>query len=157
MSQIRNVVLPLVWLALSYTGVVHAQINTPLEVKTGLWESSAAMPVPGSSPVEVFKDRRGCITAADLAKGWLGHGTDSTEKIKCTVTLIRSSAARQQSRAECKIAGLDRTQITDVEVQRKDSEHLGMTMKSPGPAGTTITIVVESKWVGAVCGSVRPK
>jgi hypothetical protein len=164
---------------------IPAQDIKPLDIKTGLWETTvttqitgmpAMPPIPEDqlarmSPearahVEAMMKGRGgspqtrtqknCITAESLNKPLFDNG-DQT----CTRKLTGSSAAGQQIHFECARSNMKTT--GDLNLERVDSEHVKGTgaMKSGGAnetAGRNMDMkwTLSTKWLAAECGDVKP-
>jgi hypothetical protein len=157
------------------SAAVAADAVQPLDVKTGLWETTVNMDRTGAPPIppEVlarltpeqrakFEERmksaagqgakpvlhKHCLTKEELNKP-LSFG--SAEQA-CQRTIMTSSGSKQEIRVECAKATMKSSGT--VRVEAVDSENVKgatqMTM-TDGTRTMTIKSTFTSKWIGPVC------
>ncbi|MBZ5575409.1 MAG: DUF3617 domain-containing protein [Acidobacteriia bacterium] len=152
----------------------------PLNVKTGLWESTVNTQVSGALPVpaEVLsrltpeqcarmeaamknQEARGpratstksCVTPEDLNKPLT---FDAEQKNNCKGTLLRSSSGEQQIREECTQQNMQITAM--VHVEAVDSEHVKGTMDMTASGGgnqMNSKGTFTARWIGSDCGDLK--
>jgi hypothetical protein len=150
---------------------------TPLDVKTGLWESTvvshmsgipgmsddmlAKMPpeqrarieaaIKGASGPRTFKS---CVTPESIRKS-MAFGDSSNSS--CKRTLIHSTATSAEYHIEC-TGKMNMVGDGHVEVVGQDSVKGETVMKSTVGGGhpSTSNITFTAHWVGSDCGSVKP-
>jgi hypothetical protein len=149
---------------------------TPLNVKPGLWESTvttnsnaalseevlAKIPPEQRARMEAaMKDAppqtfKSCVTSDSLKKS-MGFG-DSGSSF-CKRTLVNSSSNSAEYHIECSHGAMQSS--GDGHLQALSSESLkgesAMKTTMPGGRTTTMNVTFTSRWLGADCGSVKPK
>jgi len=148
---------------------------TPMNVKTGQWESTLTTETAGQLPVPqemldkltpeqrakmeaMMKARNGqggrtstyksCVTKEDLQKPF---GTDEQRK-SCKETFVTSSSTRQEIHMECEMGG--GKQVGTLKVEALDSGNVKGSMQmvaSNGGRSMNVNSTFSSKWVGPVC------
>jgi hypothetical protein len=172
--------------ALLWAAACAAQNLKPLDVKLGLWETTASTETAGmpkmqgtpSIPADVLakmppdqrarmeamlKARAGggpmvTTTKVCMTKDSLTNGAAfSRANRSCTTKVITSTPNNQQIHMDCDQGG---GKVSgDLNVDRVDSEHIkgSMTMKSAGgPAPVNMKMSFETKWLSPDCGDVKP-
>jgi Protein of unknown function (DUF3617) len=162
--------------------VAHANTQDkkwqPLNVKTGLWQStrtwttSGQMPIPAgmldrltpeqrarfeermkanSSAKTHTADDKNCVTKEDLQRP-----PKFTERADCTWTLLESSDTRAKGNAICEVEGMKMTGNGDFKAP--DQEHMTATIHLTSTGGghsMTTDATIASKWLGSSCGNVK--
>lgn len=174
--------IALLWSATSWA----ADAIKPLDVKVGLWETTAStemagmpkMQAPPSIPPEALAkmppEQRARMEAMLKARSGGGPMVTTTKVCmtretlsnpmafgradkSCTPSVVSSTAARQQIHIECNNEG---NKVSgDLTVERVDSEHIkgNMVMKGgAAPRPIDMKMSFETKWVSSDCGSVKP-
>jgi Protein of unknown function (DUF3617) len=148
---------------------------TPLNVKTGQWESTftsesaGQLPIPQEMLDKLTPEQRAkmeammkarsaqgartntyktCLKKEDLDKPF---GTDEQRK-SCKQTFVISSGSRQEINMECELAGGKQTGTLKLEAL--DSGTVKGTMQmvaSNGGRSMTVNSSFSSKWLGPVC------
>jgi len=170
-------------LAMTASAVPAAAADSKLNVKPGLWETSMVMnmsgmpQMPAIAPEQLAKmppeqrakleammkngsmlggkpqTSKSCITAEQLKKGpAFDEGTDPT----CKRTIVSNSSSQWEMLQEC--AGTSQRRVS-VKYQAVNAETINGQMEmSSSQDGRTIsgTGTLQSKWLGADCGSVKP-
>jgi hypothetical protein len=149
---------------------------TPLDVKPGLWEATVTIQLgglPGVPPEALAQmsaeqrakieaamnaphTSRSCVTADSLKKP-LDFGDRPNSS--CKRTLIRSSAGAMEFHVECDNGRMKSVGDGHFQAVGSDSMKGEITMNSTmeGRGTTTSRISISSHWVGADCGSVKPR
>jgi hypothetical protein len=150
----------------------------PLNVKTGLWQStrtwttSGQMPIPegmldrltpeqrarfearmkaNSSAKTHTADDKNCVTKEDLQRP-----PKFTESADCTWTLLESSDTRAKGNAICEVEGMKMT--GNGVFLAPDQEHMTATIHLTSTGGghsMTTDATIASKWLGSSCGNVK--
>jgi len=153
--------------------------NTPLNVKPGLWETtldserSGTPPIPPEALAKMSPEQRAkleaaiqqslgpqhrvakrCVTQADIDKGFegmerMGHGN-------CTQNVTSSTSSLRAGSFSC--TGAQTTSGTyRVEARRPDSvvANWDVTVGN-GDKAMKMKSVMQGKWLGADCGSLKP-
>jgi hypothetical protein len=173
-------------LALIWAVACAADEIKPLDVKLGLWETTASTEMPGtprmqsapSIPPDVLaklppeqRTRMEAMMKARAAGGpmltttkvcmtrdSLSNGMAFSRANKsCTTSVITSTPSKQQIHMVCDQAGTK--MAGDLVVDRVDSEHIkgNMSMKSvEGPRPVAVKMSFDTKWVSSDCGDVMP-
>lgn len=160
-------------------GAAQAADNTPLNVKPGLWEmnidseGSGAAPIPPDVLARMSPEQRAkveaaiehamaprhsvvkrCITQADIDKGFdemaqRGGG-------KCTHTVTSSTSTLRTGSFTC--TGRENTSGTyRFEARSPESVAANWDVTvSNGGNSMRVKNVIEGRWLGADCGSVKP-
>jgi len=148
---------------------------TPLNVKTGQWESTLTTETAGQLPVPqemldkltpeqrakmeaMMKARsaqggrtntyKSCVRKEDLEKPF---GTDEQRK-SCKETFVTSSSTRQEIHMECEMGG--GKQVGTLKVEAVDSGNVKGSMQmvaSNGGRSMNVNSSFSSKWLGPVC------
>ena len=166
----------LVGLAVALAGAARAET---LAVKTGLWETTvqgdpngAVPPLPADMLSKLTPEQqaqlrqrmaemarqpmthRTCITAETLEKAFAGPSAAGG----CTRTLVSSSAQAMEFRLVC--TGRHQANGT-FHLQAADPQTVNGTMDlvvtSPDGQTTPIHRTMQSRWLGADCGNVKPR
>lgn len=151
---------------------------TPLDVKTGLWETTIntqTSGVPGVSDDVLAKmppeqrarieaaikgasgphTTRSCVTPDTLKSAAFGDSSNSA----CKRTLISSTPTSATYHVECGSGRM--TNVGDGHVQATSSESIkgDVVMKTTMPGGRTSTtnVTFTAHWLGSDCGSLKPK
>jgi hypothetical protein len=161
-------------------GILLAQGSKyqPLDVKTGLWESSWTMAMKGLPPIppdvleKMPPEQRARLEAA---MGKTGSGTPMTRTNKscltkeqleknpfsqdqknCKDTIISSTGSKMDIHAVCNEN--DMKMDLTIHIERSDSEHVtGKVESDTTGSGHDMTMngTFKSKWLGAACGDVK--
>jgi hypothetical protein len=158
-----------------------ADTYTPLDVKTGQWETTTSTEMSGSPPIPpelldrltpeqrakmeaVLKGRsgqgpktittKGCLKKEDLERPSILFG-DATQRA-CRTTVVSSSRTKGEFRVDC---ALNQMKVTGTgQVEASNSENVKMTVHetmSGGAAPTNITMTSTSKWLGPACSESK--
>lgn len=152
---------------------------TPLNVKTGLWETTfttqmngipgvsddilAKMPPEQRARMEAAikgasgpRTTRSCVTPDTMKKG-MAFGESSNSS--CKRTLVSSSPTSATFHVECSNGRM--TNVGDGHVQTTGSDTVkgDVVMKTTMPGGrtTTTNVTFTGHWLGSDCGSVKPE
>lgn len=152
---------------------------TPLDVKTGLWESTVTNQMSGQLPIpaealarltpeqrkqmEAVLSQRGgrgntattksCLTKEELSKPLTFN---DTVKQNCKSTVIRSSGTEQEIRLDCSQGAMQGS--ATMHIQASDSENVKGTMQMNASGGANKMAMQSSftsKWLGADCGDLK--
>lgn len=151
----------------------------PLNVKTGLWETTWTSTVSGRPPIpadmlekmtpeqrarfeaamnkmvsQAPKSRttRSCLTKEKLEKDPFSEKKEES----CTETVLNSTGSSMEIREACTHENM-KTDMT-VHIEAADSEHVKGTVKSNmsgGGNGMNVVGTFTSKWLGAACGDTQ--
>jgi hypothetical protein len=158
----------LVWAAGSYQ---------PLNVKTGLWESTWSSTVTGQPPIPpdmlakmtpeqrarfeammskmahgTSDTRKSCLTKENLEKDPFNRGDKS-----CTETVVSSSSHEMNVHEVC--THENSKMDVSVHIVASDSEHVtGIIKSNMTGSGHNMSVdgKLTSKWLAPVCGDVKP-
>ena len=166
-------------------GAAAASAAEPLDVKIGLWETTATTQMAGlpnmagaQIPKEALEkmppEQRARVEA--MMKNRVGGGmSPMTTKVcltreslanaaafnrqqnNCSTKVVSSSASRQQVHIECDQGGMKLA--GDFTIERVDAERTkGQMVMKGAPQGQPFEskMSFESKWLSADCGSVKP-
>jgi hypothetical protein len=152
--------------------------HQPLNIKTGLWETTSTLKMSGDMPVPAdmlnkltpdqrarFEERmkanadarahtstsRACVTRENLDKMDYGLGRPG-----CAYTIQTSTSTEAKGKYSCDENG--GTVTGTVDVQALDQEHMiGSTHGTLNGSGHSMTInsTFNSKWVGSSCGDMK--
>jgi hypothetical protein len=157
-------------------GACHAADNvTPLNVQSGLWETTSVTersgmpPIPAEALAKMPPEQRArieaqlkstpqtttkqsCFTPEEVAKGFGWNNTDKS----CRQTIVTSSGSKQEIKWECdgpqKGSG-------SMKIEAPDSSHvnslINITMGANGHE-MTMKITNTAKWLSNSCGDVKP-
>jgi Protein of unknown function (DUF3617) len=148
----------------------------PLNVKTGLWETtvttsmSGHMPIPPETLAKLTPEQRARFEAAMKSMAKAKSNTNKScltkEKLEkdpfnredkaCTETVLASTGSQMEVREVCTREN-SKADIT-VHLVASDSEHVTGTIKTNvSGGGNTMTAdgKMTSKWLGPACGNVK--
>lgn len=150
----------------------------PLNVKPGLWETTATYTRSGAPPIPAealarltpaqrarFEERMNahaagstntvtdqhCVTKEDVEKADFGQG-----KGECTYSVETSTSTEAQGKYSCNIEGM--TANGSVDISAPDPEHItGSSQGSLNGGGRTMSLqsTFSSKFLGTSCGGVK--
>jgi hypothetical protein len=153
----------------------------PMDVKTGLWEStmtnqmSGQMPIPAEALAKLTPEQRARIEQAMKARASQGPKTSTNrscvtkeqlnkpmtfnqdQKDNCKSTLVRSSSSEQDIRMVCNESNVQAN--ATVHIQAVDSENVkGNVQITASGGGNTMNSQSSftAKWVSSDCGSLKP-
>ncbi len=153
----------------------------PLNVKLGLWQTTASMtmsglpPIPDSALAQMSPDQRAkmeemmkkmsgqqttsksCVTKDKLEKS---EGFRNAPK-SCTYTIVSSTSSKLEMKMECTQNGQKMT--GNLRVEAVDSENVKGTMQmntsgsntAGGNNAMNVNSTFTGKWFGAACGDVQ--
>ena len=157
--------------ALFCAGICAAQ--TPLNVKTGEWEStmtnetSGQMPIPQEMIDKMTPEQRAKMEAMMKARGMQGPRTTVTkhcvkkedldkpfgnENKSCKPTIVSSSATKQEIHMECEMGG--GKQVGTLKFEAVDSSTVKGSMQmtaSNGARTMNVNSTFSARWLGAAC------
>jgi hypothetical protein len=167
---------------MSPLAVLAADKITPLDVKTGLWETTMTittagqMPLPSGLLAKLPPERRArleermkanaghgdrtktstykrCLTKEDLTKDPFSDPTKG-----CTAKVVTSTRSKAEVHVSCVHEDVKTT--GSVLFEALNSENVkgsGHMVSSGGAMGTTLTseTSITSKWIGSSCGSTK--
>ncbi len=150
----------------------------PLNVKTGLWESTVTytrageLPIPAGTLAKLSPAQRARLE--ERAKANAGNSTTTTQqsclkkedlenpdfmdKKQCTWTTLESSSSGAKGSATCDYREMDAKLAGKGEIIVVDQEHVKGTMHMVGTAsGRSMTTDAKftSKWLGSSCAKMR--
>jgi hypothetical protein len=147
--------------------------STPLNVKTGEWEStltnetSGQLPVPQEMLDKMTPDQRAKMEAMMKARGMQGPRTTVTkncvkkedldkpfgnENKSCKQTILTSSATKQEIHIECNMGG--GKQVGTLKFEAVDSSTVKGSMQmtdSNGGRTMNVNSTFSAKWLGPAC------
>jgi len=149
--------------------------QTPLNVKTGEWEStmtnetSGQLPIPQEMLDKMPPEQRAKMEAAMKARGMQGPRTTShkncvkkedldkpfgkeNENKACKQTILTSSATKQEIHMECEMGG--GKQVGTLTLEALDSSNVKGTMQmtaSSGGRSMNVNSTFSAKWLGPAC------
>ena len=152
-----------------------AQGTTPLNVKTGEWEttlsgeSTGQLPIPQEMLDKLTPEQRARMEAAMKARGAQGPRTtvhkncvrkemldkpfgDDEERKSCKQTIVTSSATRQEIHMECEKGG--GKQSGTLKLEAVDSGSVKGTMQMTASSGARVMSMnynLSAKWLGPAC------
>ena len=153
----------------------------PMDVKTGLWEStvtnqmSGQLPIPPEALARLTPEQRAQLEQAMKARESRGPKTttnkscitkdqlnkpitfDQDKKNNCTSTLLHSSSSEQDVRMECSESGVQANVM--LHIQAVNSENVKGTVQLTANGGgnkMNSQSSFSAKWVSSDCGSVKP-
>jgi Spy/CpxP family protein refolding chaperone len=158
--------------ALVCAAVCAAQ-TTPLNVKTGEWEStmtnetSGQLPIPQDMLDKMTPEQRAKMEAMMKARGMQGPRTTVTkhcvkkedldkpfanENKSCKQTVLNSSASRQEIHMECELGGGKQSGTLKLEAVDSSTVKGSMQMTASN-AGRTMNVnsTFSAKWLGPAC------
>jgi hypothetical protein len=120
----------------------------PLNIKPGLWETTATMTTTGGKPTTTTYKR--CMTREDLQKT-----PKFVQNDKCTMTIIDSTSSKADVRMVCDTQGMKGSGTMHIEVLNPESvKATGQTTMNGSGYAMDVTTSYTSKWLGATCGNV---
>ena len=148
---------------------------TPLNVKTGQWETTMTTETAGQLPIpqemldKMTPEQRARMEAAMKARGAQGARTnahkscvkkedldkpfgDDEQRKSCKQTIVTSSATRQEIHMDCEIGG--GKQSGTLKVEAVDSGNVKGSMQmvaSNGGRSMNVNSSFSAKWLGPVC------
>ena len=150
----------------------------PLNVKTGLWESTVTytrtgqLPIPAGTLARLTPAQRARLE--ERAKANSGNSTttthqsclkkedlenpDFTDKKKCTWTTLESSSTGAKGSATCDYPEMDAKLTGTGEFNAVDQEHVKGTIHMTGTAGgrsMNTDAVFSAKWLGSSCAKME--
>jgi hypothetical protein len=158
-----------------FCATAWAADTTPLNVKTGEWEttmsgeSAGQLPIPQEMLDKMAPEQRARMEAAMKARGGQGprttvrksclrkerldnpFGSDEDRK-SCKQTIVTSSAAKQEIHMECETGG--GKQVGTFKLEAVDSGTVKGSMQmtaSSGARAMNINYNFSAKWLGPVC------
>ena len=149
----------------------------PLNVKTGLWETTMTTKVNGSMPLpdmsELTPEQRAAIEArikansgektwtstskSCLTKEQLEKGRAFEQKDKeCVQTVVTSSANKMEVRLVCEIENIKMSGLIQLEALSPESvKGSGQSTTTGGGHTMNGTTTLTAKWLGSTCGNVK--
>jgi len=169
----RKTILLSLFCLLSLVLVASDKVR-PLNVKTGLWETtwtstvSGRPPIPEEALARMTPDQRARLEAAmgkmgsQVPKTHTAKSCLTKEKLEkdpfsekadmCTETVLTSTGSKMDVKEVCTNQGA-KTDVT-VHIEATDSEHVKGSMESnTSSGGNTMKVsgTFTSKWIGATC------
>jgi hypothetical protein len=163
----------------------NAQDIKPIDIKTGLWETTSTsemtgmpatqMPqIPADKLAQLSPEQQARIQSAMKGRGGpqtstikscftqeqLNKGLNLQNDNSCTYKVTSSSGSRQEIHTECTRGQMKTT--GDLTLDRIDSEHVKGTMVMKGLGSTPQTnnvnmkVSFETKFISSNCGDVKP-
>lgn len=174
----RRTILAGLLVALSVCVLAENKIQ-PLNIKTGLWESTTSFIMSGTPPIPAevlakltpeqrarMEERmkasngdkaqtttdRSCLTKEKLDEDYLALG----KKQDCTQNVVTATSSKAEVRFTCqhdnvKLSGIIRVEALNTE----NVKGSGDTSASDGEHTMKGTTTFTSKWLGADCGDVK--
>lgn len=150
----------------------------PLNVKTGLWESTTTytrtgeLPIPAGTLDRLTPDQRARLEARMKANSGQSNTTthksclkkedlenpDFTDKKQCTWTTLESSSTRTKGSAVCEYRDIGAKLTGTGEIIAVDQEHVKGTIHMTGTGSghrMDTDAKLTAKWLGSSCGSVK--
>jgi len=150
----------------------------PLNVKTGLWETtmtvttSGQMPIPPEMRARLTPEQRAKLeermqansgakthtstNRSCLTKEKLGRGTLFENETECTQTVVTSTSSKLELQVACEGPGIKSSGDLSIEAlsteSAKGSGH--MTMTGSGRTMSSST-TLNAKWISSSCGDVQ--
>lgn len=162
--------------------MASAQEIKPIDVKTGLWETTVtnevsgmpAMTMPQIPPDKLAQlppEQQARIQAmmkggsggprtttakSCLTREMLDKGLSFQKDNSCTYKLTNSSSSKQEIHMECSRGNMKSS--GDLLLDRIDSEHVkgNANIKSTGSSSISMKMSFDSKFVSSDCGDVKP-
>jgi len=156
-------------------GCAWAADMVPLDVKTGLWESSmtyersGAPPIPPDLLAKLTPEQRArmeekmksmpsqsqktsvhkhCLKKEELEKPLSFGSADKS----CTETILTSSRSKQEIRVECAIGGMKQHGTIRIEALNSENVKGNVQMTATDGARTmNVNTSFSAKWIGAAC------
>jgi Protein of unknown function (DUF3617) len=151
----------------------------PLNVKTGLWEStttsttSGQMPIPADFLAKLSPEQRAKVEArmnanansAPRTRTFTSKACQTKEKLaeqpfssqqECKETVVNSNGNQVDMRVSCEFGDVKSTGTMKIEAISPESVKGSGQMTSNGGARTmTVNTEFSSKWLGSSCGDVK--
>lgn len=159
-----------------FCATAWAADTTPLNVKTGEWEttrsseSTGQLPIPQQVLDKMTPEQRAKMEAAMKARGGQGPQTtvcksertldkpfgNDEERKSCKQTIVTSSAAKQEIHMECENGGGKQTGTFKVEAVDSGTVKGSIQMTASNGARTmNINYAFSAKWLGPVCSESK--
>lgn len=133
-------------------GCIAADKVQPLNIKTGLWETTTIITINGRQ-TDPDTDKR-CETREKLEKGLdfvMPKGA-----MQCTQTVLTSTSSKFEIRIACEVNGMKNSGTLNFEAPNPEtvrgSTHLTITA---GGRTKTMDMNITSRWLGQACGGVE--
>ena len=151
----------------------------PLNVKTGLWETTAtiatsgAMPIPAELLSKLTPEQRArmedrlkasaaekiktttskkCLTKEELEKG-LAFGE---QKKECTQTVVTSTSNKAEVRVACENETMNSSGTIQIEALSRESvKGSGQMSVTDGGHTMNANTTFTAKWIGPICGETK--
>ena len=149
----------------------------PLNVKTGLWESTTTSTTAGQAPLpsdmlaKLSPDQRARIEArmkansAAKTRTFTNKQCETKEKLaeqpfgsqkECKSSIITSTATKAEIKMSCEYGDVKSTGTMNIEVLSPESVKGSGHMTSNGGGHTmTVNTSFTGKWIGASCGNTK--
>lgn len=138
-----------------------------LDIKPGLWETTATGEISGVSAPAMSKTVRTCSAGGSwgypMLENWQVTGNSVRGSLACTSQVVGSSGRSPQWHEEC--GNANGKFAFDLTLDRVDSEHVTgsgvMKVSAVNRSGTgvqngNVKMWLTSKWVSSECGGVKP-
>ena len=161
--------------ALLFSSFAWAADTTPLDVKTGEWETTLTgettgqLPIPQEMLDKMSPEQRARMESAMKARGAQGAKTtvrkscvrkdqldkpfaDGTDQKSCTRTVVTSTRSKQEIRMDCDALGGKQTGTLRLEAT--DSSNVKGTLQMTASAGArsmNMNYNFSAKWLGPAC------
>jgi hypothetical protein len=156
-----------------FCAAAGAAQTTPLNVKTGEWESTMTnettgqMPIPQEMLDKMTPEQRAKMEAMMKARGMQGPRTTinkhcvkkedldkpfANENKACKQTVLTSSATKQEVHMECEVGG--GKQVGTLKLEAPDSSTVKGSMQmaaSNGGRTMNVNSIFSAKWLGPAC------
>jgi hypothetical protein len=151
----------------------------PLNVKTGLWESTATsttsgqMPIPAELLARLTPEQRAKMEArmnanansAPRTRTFTSKGCETKEKLaeqpfanqkECKETVLSSTASRIELKVSCDLGDVHSSGTMHIEALSPEAvKGSGQMTSDGGGHSMTINTAFSAKWVGPSCGDVK--
>ena len=150
----------------------------PLNVKTGLWETTSSittsgeMPIPAEFLAKLTPEQRARIDArmkanaaektkthtskSCLTREKLQESPFSDEQKDCTRSLLTSTSSKAEIRFECSMQGTKMNGTINLEALNSETvKGSGRTSATGGGHTMNTSTTFTSKWLGPSCGNVK--
>ncbi len=151
----------------------------PLNVRTGLWEStttsttSGQMPIPAELLARLSPEQRAKMEArmnanaisAPRTRTFSSKGCETKEKLaeqpfsnqkECKETVVNSTGSRMAMKISCEFEDVKTSGTMNIEAVSPEAVKGSGEMTSNGGGHTmTIHTAFSAKWIGPSCGSVK--
>lgn len=139
--------------------------SMPLDVKTGLWETTVTTTstVNGTSTPPQTRTNKSCMTPARQQAGVAGAQEDARAQqakagMNCKQDITNQTATSLDAKMHCTIAQMPNSAFdgtTHMEVVSKESMKSNTTITMNGQMQMTTHVETTSKWIGADCGDIK--